>query len=108
MDIRPVSVCCPAYPLLSALTAAAVLVSCDDKPQQPVGSPAAPQAAQAAEAQEEQLTSGFIVPALPWSPPEVTGDTVTIPAPETPETPACDAPDEVDALPADEGPLSES
>lgn len=102
MDMRPLPFRRPAYPLFTALTTAAVLAACDDKPQQHIKSSLVP------EAGEEQLTSGFIVPALPWSPPEVTGDTVTIPAPETPETPACDAPDEVDALPADEEPLSES
>lgn len=99
MDIRPVSCRRPAYPLLTALTAAAVLAACDDKPQQPAGD--------TPEAEEEQLTGGFIVPARPWSPPAVGADAVTIPAPETPETPACDAPDEVEALPADEEPLPE-
>ena len=99
MDIHPVSLRRPAYPLLTALTAAAVLAACDDKPQQPAGD--------TPETEEEQLTGGFIVPARPWSPPAVGDDTVAIPAPETPETPACDAPDEVDALPADEEPLPE-
>lgn len=107
MDIRPVSLRRPAYPLLTALTAAAVIAACNDKPQQSAGGNTAPDIAPAAETEEEQLTSGFIVPARLWNPPAVSPDADTIPTPETPEMPAGDTPAEVEALPAAEAPLSE-
>lgn len=107
MDIRSVSFRRPAYPLLTALSAAAVLAACDDKPRQTLGGIAAPDIAPAAEAEKEQLTSGFIVTPRPWSPPAVNTDADIPSAPAPPAFPSYDAADEVNAVPADEDSLSD-